>query len=191
MMLEQAGVKDANDAAAKCTGKYGFSPEALKGLGYEEQVLSMSMIFRQQENSYAVDMEVDIEDMWEMEATMTLAGDMTTELMKGSAYRPKLSDIRIEFKDQSLIRRVNKYCDRLGLTAEQIREAQMDKLAYMGKTNGIVFDEYMTGPYQEFLDGNSTLTITAKPNEPINMTHIDLYKPEDVPALLNLEASVN
>jgi len=191
MVLQETGIDDADDPAAKCVGKYGFSPEALKGLGYDEQVFSMSVIFRQQETTYAMEMKADIEDMWEMDAVMTLAGDMTGELMKGTAYRPKLREITIEFKDDSMIRRVNKYCDRLGLNAEQIRAAQMDKLDYMGRSNGIVFDEYMTEPYKEFLDGNKTIPITARPNEPISMTHIDLYRPEDVPALLNLEASVD
>ena len=191
MMLETAGVgDDANSAAAKCVGKYGFSSEALKGLGYDEQVLSMSIILRQLEQSYAMEMKLDVEDMWKMDAVMTLAGDMTAEFMKGTAYRPKLREMRIEFEDDSLIERVNKYCDRLGLTPEQIRTAQMDKLDYMGRENGIVFDEYMIEPYKKFLDEKTTLVVTAKPNEPISVTHIDLYAPADVPALLNLEASV-
>jgi hypothetical protein len=49
----------------------------------------------------------------------------------------------------------------------------------------------MIEPYEEFLAGKDTIVVTARPNEPINMTQIDLYKPEDVPALLNLEASVH
>ena len=191
MMLEATGVGDkARDPAAQCVGKYGFSPAALKGLGYDEQEFSMSIILRQQEQSYAMEMTLDVEDMWKMDAVMTLAGDMTAEFMKGTAYRPKLREMRIEFEDDSLIERVNKYCDRLGLTPEQVLVAQMDKLDYMGRENGIIFDEYMTEPYKKFLDEKSTLVVTAKPNEPISVTHIDLYAPADVPALLNLEASV-
>ena len=151
----------------------------------------MSMIFRQQDGDYALEMDVDIEDRWEMEAVMTLAGDMTYELMKGTAYRPRLSDVHVEYKDRSLKQRVNKYCDRLGLSPEQIFEAQMASFQYKGESNGIVFDEYMLEPYEEFLNGKSTLVVTARPSEPISMNHIDLYKPEDVPALLNLEASVH
>lgn len=189
--LAATGAADADEPAVKCTGKYGFSPEALAGLGYDEQVLSMSMIFRQQESAYALEMNVDIEDMWELDAVMTLAGDMTNELMKGTAYRPRLNDIHMEYKDRSLKRRVNEYCDRLGLSPEQIHAAQMASFRYKGKSNGIVFDEYMLDPYKEFLNGKSTLVVTARPNEPISMNHIDLYRPEDVPALLNLEASVH
>jgi hypothetical protein len=45
-------------------------------------------------------------------------------------------------------------------------------------------------PYQKFLAGGSKFILTAEPNEPINLSQIDLYKPEDVPALLNLSAQV-
>ncbi len=187
--IEATGATDIDEPAAKCTGKYGFSPEALAALGYDEQVLSMSMIFRQQPSNYALEMSVEIEDMWEMDAVMTLAGDMTNELMRGASYRPRLSDVHFEYQDRSLMGRVRKYCDRLGLSPEEIRDAQMASFQYKGESNGIVFDEYLLEPYKEFLDGKSTLVVTARPSEPISMNHIDLYKPEDVPALLNLEAS--
>ena len=59
---------------------------------------------------------------------------------------------------------------------------------YMGKMNGIEFDEYMIDPYQDFLRQGSSLVITAKPREPISLSQIKLYKPSDVPALLDLSA---
>ena len=64
----------------------------------------------------------------------------------------------------------------------------MDTFKFYGESNGIVFDEYMLEPYAEFLAGKSRIEITAKPNEPIALSQIDLYKASDVPALLNLEA---
>lgn len=45
-------------------------------------------------------------------------------------------------------------------------------------------------PYERFLAGGSRFVLTAKPSKPIALTQIDLYKPEDVPALLNLSAEV-
>jgi len=53
---------------------------------------------------------------------------------------------------------------------------------------GIEFDEYVVDPYTEFLGGKSRLVITAKPNEPVSISQIGLYKPSDVPALLDLSA---
>lgn len=184
------GNKEANDAASMCTGKYGFSPEVLNELGYSEQVISMSMNVKNQGGRFSVQVQSDIENMWDIDANLTLAGDLASVMINGASYRPRLSDLTIDYTDRSLNDRVRKYCSRLGLTNEQTLKAQMDAFEFYGETNGIVFDEYMLEPYAEFLAGKDRIVITAKPNEPIAMSQIDLYKASDVPALLNLEAQV-
>ncbi len=45
-------------------------------------------------------------------------------------------------------------------------------------------------PYEKFLSGGSTFIVTARPTNPIILSQITLYKPTDVPALLNLSAEV-
>ncbi len=186
--LEARGIADATSPAVECTGKYGFSPKALNALGYKDQVLSMSMIVRDDETRYSFDMKVSMDDMWDMDASVSLAGNIMTEMSKGAMYRPKLGDMRVEFTDRSLNQRVTKYCGQRGLSAADTLRAQMDSFKYVGETNGIEFDEYMLDPYKEFILGKSTLVVTARPSEPIAFSQIDLYKPSDVPALLNLAA---
>jgi len=186
--LEARGIADATSPAVECTGKYGFSPKALNALGYQDQVLSMSMIVRDDETRYSFDMKVNMDDMWEMDASVSLAGNMMTEMSKGVMYRPKLGDMRVEFTDRSLNQRVTKYCGQRGLSAADTLRAQIDSFKYVGETNGIEFDEYLLDPYKEFILGKSTLVVTARPSEPIAFSQIDLYKPSDVPALLNLAA---
>jgi len=182
------GNDDAEDAASMCTGKYGFSPKVLTELGYSEQVISMSMNVKNQGGRFSVQVQSEIEDMWDVDASLTLAGDLASVMINGASYRPRLSDMTIDYTDRSLNERVRKYCNRLGLTSAQTIKAQMDAFEFYGETNGIIFDEYMLEPYAEFLGGKNRIVITAKPNEPIAMSQIDLYKASDVPALLNLEA---
>jgi len=181
----------ATDDAALCAGKYGFSPESLAALGYREQIVSFSTMVNNEGGQFALEIESSIEDMWDVRADLTLAGDLMSELAKGSAYRPKLSSLVLEYTDQSLNERVRAYCGKLGLSNDEILLAQMAAFQYYGESNGIVFDEYLLEPYLEFLSGKKTIVITAKPNQPITMSHIDLYKPADVPALLNLEAQAH
>lgn len=187
-MIDMRGVDDADQAAAECTGKYGFSPKALAALGYQDQVFSMSMFLRDDENKYSMDAEIGMENMWDMSANIALAGDMTAELSKGVMYRPRLRDMRIEFTDRSLRDRVVKYCGQRGLSPQEVRKAQVEAFKFVGEENGIEFDQYMLEPYLEFLEGKSTLVVTARPSEPVAFSQIDLYKPSDVPALLNLAA---
>ena len=179
---------DTDDPAATCTGKYGFSPEALSRLGYSEQVVSVSAHFRKGESNYTVELRSTVEDMWQVDAELTLAGNMVTEMAKGPRYRPRMSSMRVEYVDLSLNQRIERYCTRLGLSEEEIIAAQLDKLQQFGKENGIEFDEYVIDPYTEFLKGKSTLVVTADPTEPVSINQISLYKPSDVPALLDLSA---
>ena len=176
------------DDAARCTGKYGFSPETLTNFGFTDQVVSVAAHFRRGEGNYVVEMTSDVEDMWSIDASLTLAGDMVSEFSKGPRYRPRMKDMRVVFEDNSLNARVEKFCARLGMSAEEIRAAQLEKLRYMGEVYGIEFDEYVIEPYTEFLAGKSTLVVTAKPTEPVSLSQITLYKPSDVPALLDLSA---
>lgn len=187
MSRKAQNIAPAEDAASRCTGRGGFSPDALKALGYREQVFSMSMTARNDNGSYGFEVDASIDDMWEAEASLVLAGNMMSELSMGPAYRPKLRELQFEYVDRSLKGRVEAYCGQLGLSPEQTFLAQMETFQLMGELNGIVFDEYMLEPYREFLRGKSTFLITARPNEPVAMSQIDLYKPSDVPALLNLE----
>ncbi len=187
-LMQQVQAGDTEDPAAMCTGKYGFSPEVLSRLGYSEQVVSVSAHFRKGEADYSVAISSTIEDMWHVDAELTLAGNMVTEIAKGPRFRPRMSSMRVEYVDQSLNGRVADYCARLGLTEEQIVTAQLDKLQQFGKENGIEFDEYVIDPYTEFLKGKSTLVVTADPTEPVSISQISLYKPSDVPALLDLAA---
>ncbi len=185
-----AGIDEAelNEDAARCTGKYGFSPDTLMRLGFSDQVVSLTAHFRKGEGQYSVEMTSNVENMWDVEATMTLAGDMLTELSKGPRYRPRMREMRVVFEDLSLRDRVAKYCGQLGMSDDEILTAQLDKLHYMGEVYGIEFDEYVIEPYTEFVKGKSTLVVTAKPHEPVSLSQISLYKPSDVPALLDLSA---
>lgn len=187
-MQKVARAADADKPAAECTGKYGFSPDVLNQLGYSEQVVSLSAHFRRGSSNYSVSLLSSVEEMWDIDAELTLAGDMVTELSKGARYRPMLGAMRIEYTDMSLNERIADYCGQLGLSDEQIIIAQLDKLRHFGEKNGIEFDEYLIDPYTDFLHGKSTLIVTAKPSEPVSLSQISLYKPSDVPALLDLSA---
>lgn len=188
LRLQEVDASDMGEPAAECAGKYGFSPDALTGLGYSEQVASISAHFRRGNGNYSLDIATAVEDMWGVEAKLTMAGDLATEMAKGARYRPRMSSMRVEYEDQSLNKRVKKYCGRLGLSDEETLKAQLETLLFFGKENGIEFDEYVIEPYTEFLNGKSTLVVTAKPSEPVSISQIGLYKPSDVPALLDLSA---
>lgn len=183
------GALDAPDTAedaARCTGKYGFSPDALTAMGYEEQVASASITLRNNDAQFVVDIDSNIVDMWDFNASIALAGNL---FAGGMPTQPRLANLWIEYTDRSLNERVRNYCQQLGLSGDDALQAQLDAFSYMGEQNGIVFDDLIMEPYREFLSGKPTFIISAQPTEPVNLSQIGLYKPTDVPALLNLSAT--
>ncbi len=186
--LEELGIEGDIEDGAACTGRYGFSPRAFGALGYDEFDLSMSMRFRDLGSRYSIEIEAENEGIMSINGEMILAGDMVAEFAKGPRYRPRLDELRVEYIDHSHNERVVRYCQQMGLTDEEIFAAQMDTFKFMGAEMGIEFDEYVLEPLAEFLDGGSTLIFTANPNEPVTISQIGLYKPSDVPALLQLSA---
>jgi len=186
--LVERDAENADSAAAECTGRYGFSPAALSALGYQDQVISMYMSVHDEESRFSFDMQVSMDDMWDIDASVALAGNMVAEMMKGAAFQPRLRSMHVEFTDRSLNGRVLKYCEQRGLTAAETMRAQIESFELVGEVYGIEFDQYMIDPYKEFLLGKSTLVVTAQPLNPVAFSQIDLYKPSDVPALLNLAA---
>jgi len=186
--LAALGAENAESVSAECTGKYGFSPAALSGLGYRDQVISMSMTLRDEETRYSIDMDVSMADMWDIDASVDLEGNMIAEMMQGMAYQPRLRSLHVEYTDRSLNGRVARYCEQRGLSAADVLRAQIDSFQLVGEMYGIEFDQYIIDPYKEFLLGKSTLVVTAQPTNPIAFSQIDLYAPSDVPALLNLAA---
>ena len=188
-MIEELGVTDADEPANLCSGKYGHSPKALAAMGYPDQILSFSAGFRQIGSRYAVEVQSTAIDMFDVSAQIVLAGDMMTELAKGPRYKPKMAELHLEYTDRSLNDRTVKYCQRLGLTPEETYAAMIDSFKYFGEEQGIEFDEYVMDPYAEFIQGKkSTFVVTANPREPVTISQIGLYKPSDVPALLDLSA---
>jgi hypothetical protein len=186
MGLEQSAAADADAAAAVCAGKYGFAPETLQQLGYDDLIMGLRIAYRQDDRSLFVDASADVEDMYELEMTVKLADRLTPELLTSGTYRPRMIEGRLEYLDQSLNERTAELCARTGLSDGEIQLAHIDALLASGLENGIEFDDYVIGPYKEFLAGKSSFILTAKPSEPINLSQIGLYKPSDVPALLNL-----
>lgn len=186
--IEALAPDDIGQRGVQCVGKYGYSPKALRELGYEELVVSTSITLRQAESHYLAEIDLDIVAMIDVEFDVEMAGNLMTLAAGGAGYQPTLRSLEMKLTDHSLNQRAEKYCTELGLTPEQILNAHLNSLQYFGSQYGVEFDAYVIDPYKEYLAGKSTFILTAKPREPIQLARISRYRPSDVPALLNLEA---
>jgi hypothetical protein len=187
----QALQREPLEPAAACTGRHGFSQEQFRELGYGTLLVDASFGYRTENGRFMLDFVNNVADMFDMAVTLTFDTVPTPQTVMMGAFQPLLVNGRMEYVDRSLEERVMKLCtERHGLPPEAVIAARKEAFQEAGGAMGIVFDEYVMGPYTEFLQGKDRFVMTAQPVEPGNLLQIGLYKPSDVPALLNLSAEV-
>jgi hypothetical protein len=173
--------------ADQCATSYSFTPAVLRQLGYHELVVDLNMSFRRDGGQLVVGFGADVEDMYDVDVELTLDGIAEpTALARG--VRPLLVAGRIDYVDQSLNGRIMKYCTELEVTPEEVIAAQLREVHTLARDNGMELDALLIEPYTDFLLGKQRFTLIAQPPRPVDLTQISLYKPSDVPNLLNLTA---
>lgn len=183
------GAEVAANPAADCVGKYGFSGEMLQQLGYSQLVVDASVGYRQEDQRLVLDVSTNVAEMYDFAMALTFDGMPTPQTIMMGAFQPRLVKGRMEYVDRSLAERVMRVCtEERNLTEDAVIAARVDAFRTVASSSGIVFDQYVMDPYVEFLQGKDRFIITAQPIKPVDLTQIGLYKPSDVPALLNLSA---
>jgi hypothetical protein len=190
--LRRAGLAGVEPSAAeRCIGTYGFSPEDFRDLGYDELAMDVRMAYSRDGNRVKLAVASHNEDMYDVDLALTFGGiSDPTELARGAA--PVLIEARVDYVDRSMNGRIMKRCtEQHGVTADEVLAAQTLELQTLARNSGMELDPAILDPYAAFLQGRQRFTITSKPLEPVDLRHIKLYKPSDVPNLLNLMAEVN
>jgi hypothetical protein len=186
--LDQARVSaTALTPADRCAGTNGLSPVSLKRLGYYELVVDFNLSFRRQADQLVMDIGAHVEDAYEFDLTATFAG-MTDPTALARGVKPLLVSGRLDYIDRSLNGRIVKYCAEQQVTQQEVIAVQLRELETMARESGMELDAMIIGPYTDFLLGKQRFTIMAEPPRPIDLSRISLYKPSDVPNLLNLTA---
>ena len=128
-----------------------------------------------------------IADMYDLEVELAFEGlGDPTEMVRGG--RPMLAGGRIDYTDRSLNSRIMKHCTELDVTPEDVIAAQLREAHRLARDNGMELDALLIQPYTDFLLGKQRFTLIAQPPKPVDLTQLNLYKPSDVPNLLNLTA---
>jgi hypothetical protein len=186
--LQAAAAADVElTPADQCATSYGFTPATLKQLGYHEIVADFSMGFRRQGTHVIMSFRAAVADMYDVDVELALDGIADpTEMVRGA--RPMLAGGRIDYVDRSWNGRVMKYCNELEVSTEDVIAAQLQEAHRLARDNGMELDELIMQPYTDFLLGKQRFTLIAQPPKPVDLTQLSLYKPSDVPNLLNLTA---
>jgi hypothetical protein len=174
-------------AADRCANTYGLTPAALKQLGYDEVVVDFKVGFRTVAGQLVMDIGAAIEDMYDVDLTVTLDG-VTDPAAMARGARPMLVAGRLDYVDRSLNERIVKRCAELDVTRDDVVAAQIREIQAVAREAGMELDAMLLEPYTDFLLGKRRFTVTSAPPRPVDLTRVSLYKPSDVPNLLNLTA---
>jgi hypothetical protein len=173
--------------ADRCIGAHGLTPVSLKQLGYHELVVDFHASFRREADRLVVELGAYVDNAYEFDLELTLGG-VTDPRALASGARPLLVGGRLDYVDHSLNGRIMKYCNEQQVASDEVFAAQLRELHALAHEYGAELDAMITDPYMEFLRGKQRFTLTSAPFRPIDLTQVSLYKPSDVPNLLNLVA---
>jgi len=181
-------VASANPTPAdQCIGASGLKPVSLKQLGYDKLVMDFNASFHREGQNLVLEFGTLVEEAYELDIAVTLANMADPKALARNA-RPLLVNGRLDYVDHSLNSRIMKYCADQQVAPEDVIAAQLREIEAVSRQSGMEFDAMLAEPYTEFLRGKRRFTLTSAPHRPVDLTTVSLYKPSDVPNLLNLMA---
>jgi hypothetical protein len=173
--------------ADKCASSAGFTPGILRRLGYHQIVADLNLSYRRDGTKLIMSLGTDVEDMYDVDVEFTLEGIQDPMAMARGA-KPLFVGGRVDYVDQSLNGRIMKHCAEQQVTPEDVIAVQLREVHELARQSGMELDALIIQPYTDFLLGKQRFTLIAEPPKPIDLTRLSLYKPSDVPNLLNLTA---
>lgn len=173
--------------ADKCASSAGFAPGMLRRLGYQQIVADVSLSYRRDGNKLVMSVGTDVENMYDVDVEFTLEGIQDpTAMVRGA--KPLFVGGRVDYVDRSLNGRIMTYCAEQQVTPEDVIAVQLREVHDLARQSGMELDALIIQPYTDFLLGKQRFTLISQPPKPIDLTRLSLYKPSDVPNLLNLTA---
>lgn len=173
--------------ADKCASSAGFTPGMLRRLGYNQIVADMSVSYRREGSRLVMSLGTNVENMYDIDVEFTLEGIQDpTAMVRGA--KPLFVGGRVDYVDRSLNSRIMKYCAEQQVTPEDVLAVQLREVHELARQSGMELDAMIVEPYTDFLLGKQRFTLIAQPPKPVDLTRLSLYKPSDVPNLLNLTA---
>ena len=180
-----------------CGGRLFFGPRELRDMGYEEITSNIQIGYRfdPANAQIIVDMISSTEDMAAARIQGIIEGISDTSFvsMMQPGNPPRLNTVTVKYIDQSYTTRFTKYCaglSKLGIN-EYIAAEANQRPAYYGLTWGFVPGPGLRQAYGAFLTNPGQIDVSLELPESVTPDNVHLFKPEDIPGLLNLQVSVN
>jgi hypothetical protein len=180
-----------------CGGRLFFGPRELRDMGYEEITGDMHIGYRfdAPNAQIIVDINSNTQDVAAVRLQGIIDGISDTSFLSliQAGNQPRLSRVTVNYTDQSYTRRQVEYCAGLSkLQPNEYIEAEANQQpVYYSYLWGIVPGPGLRQAYLAFMSNPGQIDLSLELPESVTPETVDLFKPEDIPGLLNLKLSVN
>ncbi|HID49306.1 MAG TPA: hypothetical protein EYP40_06820 [Chromatiales bacterium] len=180
-----------------CGGRLFMGPREYRDMGYEQIIIDGNIGYEADAitEEITINMDLGFRDMGSYHLTIRSGGFLGTPFAARVPHPkpPAIDALRITYQDHSYIRRFVKYCSELGNTTEAefiAAEVEQDP-AYFANLLGFVPGPGLRAAYRELLSNPGKIAITMEWPESVDPGNLHLYKPEDIPKMLNLILTIN
>jgi hypothetical protein len=180
-----------------CGGRVYFGPSELRDMGYEEVTANIHIGYRfDAPNARLIlDIASDTRDMAAVSVQGVISGIDDTSFISliQPGNQPHLERVTVKYIDKSYTRRQVEYCAELSkLERNEYIEAEANqKPVYYGYLWGIVPGAGLRQAYRVFLSDPGQIDLSFELPEDVTPETLALFKPEDIPGLLNLKLRIN
>lgn len=160
----------------------------LRALGYDRLVanVSLDLVFDAENKQATFKLHENIEQMGDFKFMLTVA-DMASNI-DSAVLGVRLKEARIEYTDDTYMQRLYKmFAAADNVNPDSYRNSLVSKLDNDISRNQVKLGKDSVKNLKDFLRDPKRLIITMYPYDPVSIKSIKLYKPGDVPMLLNLQ----
>jgi len=168
-----------------------FGTTQYREMGYDTIKMDMKLLFYPDlaNRSFSFKLDTGVAQMFRLETDADFA---MPEAQGYAAPTPRLANLKLVYKDESLQKRIGDLCRKHGTPdVKTFREGQVTAFQTQMRAMGIELTPEMIATYMKFLERPGSLTITSGPASPVDLAALKLYKAADVPALLNLDMTTS
>lgn len=180
-----------------CGGRLFMGPREYRDMGYEEIVIDGDIGYEADAitEEMTINMDLTFRDMGSYRLTILSGGFLGTPFAGSVPHPtpPSIDALRVTYEDQSYAKRFVKYCSGLGKMSEaEFIAAEVEQgPAYFANLVGFVPGPGLRAAYKEILSHPGKIELAMEWPEVVDPANLHLYKPEDIPGLLNLKVAVN
>lgn len=180
-----------------CGGRLFMGPREYRDMGYEEIIIDGDIGYDVDDitEEIAINMDLSFRDMGSYHLATVVSGFNGSPFAASvpHPHKPKVGAFKISYTDKSYAKRFVKYCSGLSKMseAEFIAAEAAQSPAYFANLVGFVPGPGIRAAYKDLLSNPGKIEVTLEWPEAVEPENLHLYKPKDIPRLLNLAVLVN